>query len=550
MKICNRLLSLVLAVLMLVPLSILPAVAANDDEEFVDTNFSFEIESVTYTETDNPAAGDTISLEVCVQNLTDEDDLGSIELRLNYDDTKLEFVAAREKTGSGKNAVTHMGGYFGLFQSAAPATNPAKNYIVNVSFENQKWDSEWDINNDIFMMVDFKVLGDWGGSTEIQLDGQAQRRADALFYRGENDTRDITWGKGTVTRPGAAAEPELESIAVTTLPTKTEYLESAPGEFDPAGGKLTLTYDDESTEEIDLSEAVVTGFDDTQVGPQTLTVTYEGKTCTFDVTVVAKSITGISVDRLPAKLTYLEGDELDLTGGQIEVAYNNDTYDYQRMLNVTVTGYDKNAVGPQTLTVTYEGFTCTFEVDVIAKEITSIMTLTPPTKALYLEGKDALDLAGGTFRVFYNNNTSDDLPMTEADVTGFDNTVPGDCVVTVTYQGFTTQFSVYIMEKAIDHIVVTKNPDKTTYFLGESLDLTGGELTVYYNNDTSDVIALSEVVVTGFDSASAGTQTLTAEYQQHTAGFEVTVMEKEVTGIEVTTLPNKLVYKENKPGER
>ncbi|MBQ2253516.1 MAG: bacterial Ig-like domain-containing protein, partial [Clostridia bacterium] len=386
MKICNRLLSLVLAVLMLVPLSVLPAVAAKDDEEFVDTNFSFEIESVTYTEADNPAAGDTISLEVCVRNLTDEDDLGSVELRLNYDDTKLEFVAARDTTGSGKKAEPHMASYFGLFQSAAPKTNPAKNYIVNVAFENQKWDSEWDINNDIFMMVDFKVLGDWGGSTEIQLDGQAQRRADSLFYRGENDTRDITWGKGTVTRPGVAAEPELESIAVTTLPTKTEYLECAPGEFDPAGGKLTLTYDDESTKEIDLSEAVVTGFDDTVVGPQTLTVTYDGLTCTFDVTVVAKSKTGISVDRLPSKLTYVEGEELDLTGGQIEVAYNNDTYDYQRMLDATVTGYDKNAVGKQTLTVTYEGLTCTFEVEVVAKEIIGIVPLTAPSKVLYLEG--------------------------------------------------------------------------------------------------------------------------------------------------------------------
>ena len=207
----KRILSLVMALFLVLGTASIFAVSA---EEFVDTNFSIEIESVTYTEEDNPAAGDTISLEVYVQNLTDEDDLGSVECRLNYDSSKLKFVAAREKTGTGKKAVTHMAGYFGLFQSAAPDTNPAKNYIVNVDFENQCWDSEWDINNDIFFMADFEIVGDWGGSTEIQVDGQAQRRADSLFYRGENNTRDIIWGKGTVTRPG---EPEPEVVNTLTV---------------------------------------------------------------------------------------------------------------------------------------------------------------------------------------------------------------------------------------------------------------------------------------------------------------------------------------------
>lgn len=179
------------------------SVIAVSAAETFETDFISQIESVTFTEEDNPAAGDIISLELNLRNVTDDDDLGSLLYEFDYDNTKLRYVESRSKTGTGKKAVSHMADYFGsIFQTGMPGACPARTVVVDVSFENQLWDTDWDINNDIFFMIDFEVLGDWGGSTEIVLSGQGQHRGTSLYYSG------MQFVNGTVTRPGSD-EPEV-----------------------------------------------------------------------------------------------------------------------------------------------------------------------------------------------------------------------------------------------------------------------------------------------------------------------------------------------------
>ena len=80
------------------------------------------------------------------------------------------------------------------------------------------------------------------------------------------------------------------------------------------------------TEMISLDKAVISGFDNTKVGRQTLTVTYKGKTATFDVTVQPKSFARIEVTAAPDKISYLEAKEtLNTEGGKLTLYYDNDT---------------------------------------------------------------------------------------------------------------------------------------------------------------------------------------------------------------------------------
>ena len=51
------------------------------------------------------------------------------------------------------------------------------------------------------------------------------------------------------------------------------------------GGKLRVTYSDETEESVDLTAAMLTGFDTSTAGTKTVTVTYEGKTTTYTITV-------------------------------------------------------------------------------------------------------------------------------------------------------------------------------------------------------------------------------------------------------------------------
>lgn len=78
----------------------------------------------------------------------------------------------------------------------------------------------------------------------------------------------------------------LSSIAVTTQPTKTTY--ALNEDLDLTGMVVTATYSNDSTAAV--TDYTTSGYDKTQAGEQTITVSYtEGsvtKTTTFTVTVV------------------------------------------------------------------------------------------------------------------------------------------------------------------------------------------------------------------------------------------------------------------------
>ena len=73
----------------------------------------------------------------------------------------------------------------------------------------------------------------------------------------------------------------LESIAVTTLPTKTTYITGEA--FDPAGMVVTAYYSDGSSATV--IGYTLEGFSSATVGTSTITVSYNGKNTSFNVTV-------------------------------------------------------------------------------------------------------------------------------------------------------------------------------------------------------------------------------------------------------------------------
>lgn len=330
-------------------------------------------------------------------------------------------------------------------------------------------------------------------------------------------------------------EKELVSIEVTTLPTKLEYLEGKDA-LDVTGGKLTLNYNNGISEVIDLTRDIVSGFDNTQVGPQTLTVTYKGKAATFEVEIVAKSLESIKLTTLPNKLEYLEGkDKLDVTGGKLTLIYNNGTTEVIDLMPDMVTGFDNTRVGPQVLTVTYKGKTATFEVTVAAKSLMEIKVTKKPDKLTYLEGDD-FDPNGVEVTAYYNNGTSE--RVTDYDISGYTST-PGPKTITITYGGKTATFEVTVEVKSLTEIKVTKKPDKLTYLEGDDFDPTGMEVTAYYNNGTAEVVG--DYQFSGYDS-TPGTKTITISYGGKTTAFEVTIKAKTLVSIAVSKNPRKMTY--------
>ena len=99
-------------------------------------------------------------------------------------------------------------------------------------------------------------------------------------------------------------------------PTKTEY--EIGDELDLAGLVVTAHYSDGSTKVLEAKDYTVSKFDSSTAGEKTITVTYQGKTAAFKVTVKETEKPVVTLESItisgPTKTEYKIGEELDLTG--------------------------------------------------------------------------------------------------------------------------------------------------------------------------------------------------------------------------------------------
>lgn len=117
-------------------------------------------------------------------------------------------------------------------------------------------------------------------------------------------------------------------------------------------------------------------------------------------------------------------------------------------------------------------------------------------------------------------------PVTGTEITGL---TAGTYYVRVaetdtTWAGYSTTISLpdgvtYVTEIAIN----ANSAYKTEYTVGDALDLTGLEIMVYRNDTTVTPVAVTEAMISGFDSTVLGTQTLTITYEGVSTTYDVTV---------------------------
>ncbi len=163
----------------------------------------------------------------------------------------------------------------------------------------------------------------------------------------------------------------LNGIRIKSAPKNSNVTEGLPLNID--GLVVEGIYSDGTFEEI--TDYTLSGFDPSKLGMQNVTVEYNGFTTSFSVYVEAKKLIGISVTQKPDKRAYIQGEVLDTSGMIVTALYNNDTS--EEIKDYTVSGYDPNYAGSQTISVSYSGFSATFTVTVSAKEQTSGTAETP-----------------------------------------------------------------------------------------------------------------------------------------------------------------------------
>ena len=327
----------------------------------------------------------------------------------------------------------------------------------------------------------------------------------------------------------------VQTISLNGTP-KSEYKYGEP--IDVSGLSITATKSSGATENITVTNSMISGYDPNQLGPQTVTVTYNNVTTTFNVNVV-DYVKDIEIVK-PTKLIYAIDETIDLTGGKvIEVMASGTATTPIAMTQAMISGFDSSTEGAKTITVTYGGFTKTFGITV--QDLASSMIIkTLPDKLDYLYG-ESLDVSGGTIEVTKESGAIEIINITKAMVSGYNPNKLGTQVLTITYEGLTQEFSVNV-EDYIKNLKVTP-PSKTSYEYGESLDLTGGKVFIMMaSGAVSDSADLAGYMVSGYDATKTGSQTIRVEYNNLVGSFTVNVVDK-VKGISMNTEPNKTNYK-------
>ena len=138
--------------------------------------------------------------------------------------------------------------------------------------------------------------------------------------------------------------PEITPISLTLgADWKNVY---AVGEaFAPC--QMTVTYSDGSTQTVDVTADMLSGFDTSSAGAKQITVNYSGLTATVGISVVAPAAAEkLSLDSW--KALYFVGDEINLSNAALVI----DGSDKAAVTADMVSGFDPSSAGLKTVRVT------------------------------------------------------------------------------------------------------------------------------------------------------------------------------------------------------
>lgn len=239
------------------------------------------------------------------------------------------------------------------------------------------------------------------------------------------------------------------------------------------------------------------------------------------------------------RLTYVEGQDLDLSSGVLTVVIGGEeTLVPLTDAGVSVTGYDKNVLGDQTVTVNYNGFSTTLTVKVIARMVAE------GYEKQYFIG-DTLNAAKGKLKIAKDDATTFTVNLNDSKVTvqNFDSTTPGTKTVTAQYKDGTTEYTcTFNVEVYGASNVTIVYPDKKQYYSHDTeIDFAGGYLTVTAGTNGSIVrhVDITKDMASGFDLSAVTeehrttplSQVITIKYLDKTFQYTIKITYSGVTVI-------------------
>ncbi|MBO4421007.1 MAG: bacterial Ig-like domain-containing protein, partial [Lachnospiraceae bacterium] len=280
----------------------------------------------------------------------------------------------------------------------------------------------------------------------------------------------------------------LESIELTTPPTKTNYIEGQS--FDPAGMVVTGTYEGGVSKEITGYTIAPSGA--LTVNDSVITITYilNGKTCTTtqEITVEPKCLESITIITPPTKTKYEIGDRFDKTGMVVTAKWNDDCTEVITAYKCTPEYFESITDTEVTISFTdafrIGNITKTAKQAVTVKALDSISITTSPDKTVYTH-LESFDKTGMVVTAKYSDNSTAEIKDYIIAPAGGLNTTDTSVTISYTEKGITKTAiqAITVNERDdLEEIIILKGPDKTAYVAGEIFAPAGMIVDAVYNN--------------------------------------------------------------------
>ena len=167
--------------------------------------------------------------------------------------------------------------------------------------------------------------------------------------------------------PTVETEKTIVALTIKTAPTTTTY-ELGATTLNTAGLEVEAVYSDLTVGILTSSQYTISGFNGSQSGVQTITVTAGGKTATFTVVVsdpeAPVTLLALQVANMPYRTMYVVGQSFTTDGIVIEALYSDASKRTLEAGEATFSGFSSTVSGKKNITVSFGGKQTSFEVTV------------------------------------------------------------------------------------------------------------------------------------------------------------------------------------------
>ncbi len=210
------------------------------------------------------------------------------------------------------------------------------------------------------------------------------------------------------------------------------------GDEQEVDGTMRATYKDGRVEVVPITEDMVTGFDSSEPGRISVTLSYKNASVDVPVTFAPLKVRSLSIDESTRPSVVYAGVPFP-AGMYLDAEMIDGTQNHVPVTSSMIKGFDELLLGTQKVTVTYHNASVTLTVEVKADEVDQVQVLTEKTVYERGEAPDLDDL----LLLFKNKSgLTRTVKVTEAMLSApIDTTQSGAHSVTVTHSGYVATYN-------------------------------------------------------------------------------------------------------------